>query len=114
MSDKTKTLQVHDMVSERQVGRRSALRAIGATFAGAAVAAAVTIPGRAEAQGASDSDSGPGSDPAGRGRTGMTDRDVGPNADGPGRGVCPRRGHTDSDAGPGADGAGRGRGPCHN
>ena len=134
-----KTLAADDIVTEQHVGRRSALRVIGATFLGAAVGAAlIAAPSEASAQ-VTDSDQGASSDPPGRGRTGVTDSDTGSNGDRPGHGrgrarvararrtgrtdrdssdrpgygVCAARGHTDSDSGGGADGAGRGRGPCH-
>jgi hypothetical protein len=117
MSEKKdlKTLLDSEIVTDDRMGRRSSLRMIGAGFLGAAVAAAVGLrPGSAEAQsGPSDSDSGPGEDPPGRGRTGASDRDAGPNEDRPGHGVCAMRGQSDSDSGPGEDPAGHGRGPCH-
>ena len=119
MSDKNEkktTLTDEEIVTEKSIGRRSTLRIIGASVVGAAVAAAVGLRGStAEAQqGPSDSDSGPGEDAPGRGRTGFSDRDSGPNEDRPGHGVCALRGTSDSDSGPGEDPPGHGRGPCHN
>lgn len=114
MDKKQKTLTEGDIqTEERAVGRRRALGILGAGVVGGAVVVtgALGQPQTAHAK-ASDSDSGPGSDPAGRGRTGHTDRDSGAGADQPGRGVCAERGTTDSDSGGGADQAGRGRGPC--
>jgi hypothetical protein len=102
-STEKKPLSPEDIVTERPMGRRSALAALGSSVLGAA-SLAVGV-GHAEAK-ASDSDP---SDPAGRGRTGFTDRDSGPGADGAGRGVCAERGWSDSDPN---DPAGRGRGPC--
>ena len=146
MSDKSddemkktlKTLQNDDIVTEPHVGRRSALRTIGATFVGAAIGViGLATPSEAQAtSGVTNRDSGdrPGNGRTGvtnsdsgdqpgygrrrgraprRVRTGRTDRDAGANADGAGYGVCAARGHTDSDSGGGADGAGHGRGPCH-
>lgn len=112
MSDTSKkkqsTLEASDIVTERKLGRRSALGLLGSGAASGLVGAVVIAgaPARAEAK-ASDSDP---SDPAGRGRTGFTDRDSGASVDGAGRGVCAERGHSDSDPN---DQAGRGRGPCH-
>ena len=110
-----KTLSDDEIVSDTGMGRRSALRSIGAGFLGVAVASAIGMrSSEAQAQsGPSDSDSGPNEDQPGHGRTGATDRDSGPGADGAGHGVCARRHVTDSDSGQGADGAGHGRGPCH-
>jgi hypothetical protein len=98
----------------RKVGRRSFL----ATVAGGAVAASIVLGGRrAEAhQGCSDSDSGYGADPGGRGRrcagqayTGCSDRDpVDPGMRGRSCGNQPRA-CTDVDGGANADPAGRGR-----
>jgi hypothetical protein len=99
-----KTLVSEDIVTDRKVGRRSAISLMGAGALGAAALAGA--PSRAEAK-ASDSDP---TDPPGRGRTGFTDRDSGSSADGAGRGVCAERGHSDADPN---DPAGRGRGPCH-
>ena len=136
-----KTLTDEDIVEEKSVGRRFALRMIGGLALGSAVASVLTHPAEAEAQrrtgrtnsdpddrpgygrtGVTDSDPSDGSGygrgrggarPSARRRTGATDRDSGPGADGAGFGVCAQRGHTDSDSGGGSDGAGRGRGPCH-
>ncbi len=107
MSNEKKSLSEESIESERKVGRRSALTAIGASVAGAVglTAAVAAAPQQAQAQ--TDSDTGPNADPAGRGHTGRTDSDSGPNADrsGHGRG----RPCSDSDSGPNSDPAGRGR-----
>lgn len=97
------------MKTDRKLSRRSFLgRVAGGTVAGGAFLA---LASQAEALQVSDSDSGPNSDPAGRGRTGVTDSDSGPNADAPGRGRSrSSRPCTDRDSGPNADQAGRGRG----
>ena len=110
-----KTLSDGEIVSAPGMGRRSALRAIGAGALGVAVASAIGLRSEvAEAQaGPSDSDSGPNEDPPGRGATGMSDRDSGPSEDRPGHGVCTLRRVSDSDSGPSEDPPGRGRGPCH-
>lgn len=111
MSGGPKSLRSDEIVTEREIGRRSALGVIGATVAGAVAATAgfgASNPTRAKAQ--SDSDTGPHADPPGRGRTGLTDSDRGRNADRPGYGRGPR-GCTDSDGGSYADPAGNGR--CH-
>jgi hypothetical protein len=110
---KKRTLDPREIVTNRSVGRRGALAAIGSVLGMAALAS----PARAERSGTGASgraiptatDSDP-NDAPGRGRTGQTDRDSEPNADGVGRGVCPDRGWSDSDP---SDPAGRGRGPCH-
>lgn len=99
-----KTLVAGDIVTERTLGRRSAIGLLGAGAIGA-----VAITGTASRAEAKASDSDP-TDPPGRGRTGFTDRDSGASADGAGRGVCAERGHSDADPN---DPAGRGRGPCH-
>jgi hypothetical protein len=114
MSDKKKSLREDEIVTERNMGRRSLLGIVGG---GLLLGTAATVVGNeAKAQKpeelASDSDSGANADPAGRGRTGHTDRDSGGSSDQAGRGVCAERGHTDSDTGGSADAAGRGRGPC--
>ncbi len=100
------------MKTDRKLSRRSFLgRVVGGTVAGGAFVALATT--RAEAIQASDRDTGPNADPAGRGRTGLTDSDSGPNADRPGRGrggARSQRPCTDSDSGPNGDQAGRGRG----
>ena len=97
------------MKTDRKLSRRSFMgRVVGGTLAGGAF---VALAGQAEALQVSDSDSGPNSDPAGRGRTGVTDTDSGPNSDSPGRGRSrSSRPCTDRDSGPNADQAGRGRG----
>lgn len=97
------------MKTDRKLSRRSFMgRVVGGTLAGGAF---VALAGQAEALQVSDSDSGPNSDPAGRGRTGVTDSDSGPNSDSPGRGRSrSSRPCTDRDSGPNADQAGRGRG----
>ncbi len=114
MSEKKKSLEENEITTERVMGRRSTLGAIGATVLGAAaltLGAAAGQPKRAHAQ--SDTDSGPGADPAGRGRTGCSDSDGGGNADRGGHGRhC--GGYTDSDSGSCADPGGRGRGPARN
>jgi hypothetical protein len=97
------------MKTDRKLSRRSFLgRVVGGTVAGGAF---VALASRAEALQVSDSDSGPNSDPPGRGRTGVTDSDSGPNSDRPNHGRS-RSGRpcTDSDTGPNADRAGSGRG----
>lgn len=103
------TLTEADITSSNQVGRRSALGVIGATIVGAAATAVMGRSSIARAQ--TDSDSGPGADRAGQGRTGATDSDSGPAADrgGHGRGGRGGSGVTDSDSGPGADTSGHGR-----
>jgi hypothetical protein len=91
----------------RRLNRRSFL----ARVAGAA--AAGTLAAReARALQATDSDTGPDADPAGRGRggTGYTDSDGGPYADPAGHGRGRGRAVTDSDTGRYADPVGRGRG----
>lgn len=98
------------MKNMRKLSRRSFMaRVVGGTVAGGA--ALVVLGGRAEALQVSDSDSGPNSDPAGRGYTGVTDSDSGPNSDRPDHGRSrPSRACSDSDSGPNSDLAGRGRG----
>ena len=98
-----KTLTADDIISSQHVGRRGALGMMGATVLGAA-ALATGLASSAKAQ--TDSDSGPGADRSGGGRTGGTDSDTGPGAD---RGNHGRTGATDSDSGPGADRGGHGR-----
>ncbi|MFO0692830.1 MAG: hypothetical protein U0230_04690 [Polyangiales bacterium] len=101
-----KSLTETDIVTTERVGRRGALGILGATVVGAAVTAVgLGAPGRAKA--ATDSDSGPNADAAGRGSSGRSDSDSGPNADraGHGRGGS---GASDSDSGPNADAAGHG------
>jgi hypothetical protein len=94
MSEKKKTLENDEIITERVIGRRSTLGAIGATVLGAAALTAVGASvGRSSAKAQSDSDP---NDAAGHGRTGRTDSDSGPNAD--------RAGH-----GSGHDGGGHGR-----
>jgi len=108
------TLADDDIATTAAWDRRTVLR----TAAGAGVAlAAGAAPDPAAAQGVSDRDSGPGSDPPGRGRrsayTGRTDQDPGdPVNGGRGAGAAPRRqtGVTDRDAGAGSDPPGGGRG----
>jgi hypothetical protein len=99
------------MKTDRKLSRRSFMgRVVGGTVAGGAF---VALAGQAEALQVSDSDSGPNSDPAGRGRTGVTDSDGGPNADRPNHGRGGPRSQrpcTDSDTGPNSDPASRGRG----
>lgn len=108
-----KTLSDDDIVSSSNVSRRSTLRMLGAGVLGAAVTAAIGLrPSTAQAQGVSDSDSGPSGDSPGHGRSGCSDSDNGPNEDRPAHGrSCsqPRRPCSDSDSGPNADGAGHGR-----
>ena len=105
--DEKKTLVEADIESERTMGRRSSLRAVGAVVVGAAAVAAGSALAPEEARAQTDSDAGPRADPAGRGRTGRTDSDTGGNADrvGHGRG----RSCTDTDGGRYADPAGGGR-----
>jgi len=83
MSDKKKSLSKDEIVTERNMGRRSLLRVVGG---GILLGTAATVVGNeAQAQKpdelASDSDSGANADPAARGRTGHTDRDSGGAAD---------------------------------
>lgn len=93
----------------RRLSRRSFL---GRVVGGAAIggSALLVLGGTAEAYQVTDNDSGPNSDPPGRGRgrSGLSDSDP-VDAAGNGRGArhatC-----TDSDSGPNSDGAGRGRG----
>jgi hypothetical protein len=111
------------MKTSRRFNRRSFLTAVS----GAGALIAVPRSAQAMVQGCSDTDSGPGADPGGRGRTcgsrpqtGVTDTDRGPGADPAGRGRRSglpemhggqrRANITDSDRGAGADPAGRGRG----
>lgn len=109
-----KTLDADDILTERQIGRRSTLGAIGATLVGAAAITsglAAGAPESAEAQ--TDSDTGRYADRAGQGRTGVTDSDSGDRA-GHGRGrrrppPRPPRSCTDSDSGQFADPGGQGR-----
>lgn len=101
MSNEKKTLTPEDIVTKEKVGRRDALGLLGAAVVGAAVVSVGS--GRAKAQ--TDSDTGPGADRAGGGRTGGTDSDTGPRSDRAGHGST---GSTDSDTGPSADRAGRG------
>ena len=98
------------MKADRKLSRRSFLgRVVGGSIAGGAF---VALASQAEALQVTDSDSGPNSDPPGRGRgNGVTDSDTGPNSDPPGRGRGrANRPCTDSDTGPNSDAAGRGRG----
>ena len=98
------------MKTDRKLSRRSFLgRVVGGTVAGGAF---VALASQAEALQVTDSDSGPNSDPPGRGRGGgVTDSDQGPNSDPPGRGRGrAARPCTDSDSGPNSDRAGSGRG----
>ena len=83
MSNEKKSLQ-DDNIETAQVGRRSAVAAIGGTLLGGLALAAAAPSGKASAQ--TDSDGGPNADAAGRGRTGQTDSDSGPNADRAGHG----------------------------
>ncbi|HEV7660754.1 MAG TPA: hypothetical protein VGO55_13020 [Allosphingosinicella sp.] len=110
------------MKPTRRVSRRSFLVRVagGALIGGAAL---TVLGGEAGAvQGVTDSDSGPGADPRGRGRGALTDSDSGPNADRPGKGRGPRRTScaanqrraADHDSGPNADAASCGRGPRRN
>lgn len=98
------------MKPTRRLSRRSFLSRVagGAIVSGAAWA---VLSKQAEAQ-VTDRDTGPNSDGAGRGRTGVTDRD--PGTDRVGRGRGPRNARTprncsDSDSGNTGDQAGRGR-----
>ena len=93
------------MKSSRKLSRRSFLTRVagGAVVAGGAM---VALTGSAGAQGVTDSDQGPHSDPPGRGRgnnhiRNCTDSDQGPNADQAGNGRGNRR--SDSDSGPNSD-----------
>jgi hypothetical protein len=96
------------MKPTRKVSRRSFLGTVAGGLAGAGALAIMS--GTANAQ-VTDSDSGPNSDQAGRGRgNGVTDSDSGPNSDQPGAGRGSRGGVTDSDRGPNSDQAGAGRG----
>ena len=98
------------MKPTRRLSRRSFLGRVagGAVVGGGAL---MVLAGKAEAVQVTDGDSGPGSDPAGRGRGALTDSDSGPNADPPGYGRGQRTtACTDTDAGPNSDGAGQGRG----
>lgn len=106
---KQRTLEAGDIVTERPLGRRSAIATLGAAVLGGAAVVAGASSAQARDRSAKASDSDP-TDPPGRGRTGFTDRDSGASADGAGRGVCAERGWSDSDPN---DPAGRGRGPCH-
>lgn len=110
MSEKKTLVDEEIVTQDASMGRRSSLRMIGAGFLGAAVAAAVGIrPETAQAQGVTDSDSGPCADRAGAGR-GASDSDSGRCEDPGGHGRGARcNGQTDSDGGPCADGAGHGR-----
>ena len=80
------------MKPTRKLSRRSFLgRVAGGAIAGGA--ALTILGGEAQAQGCSDSDSGPNGDPGGSGRrcgsgSGCTDSDTGQYADGVGRGPC--------------------------
>src|SRR6185436_13756416 len=96
------------MKPTRRLSRRSFLgRVAGGAIAGGAALTVLGSP--AEALQVSDSDSGPNSDPPGRGRgNGYSDSDSGPNSDPPGRGRG--NGISDSDSGPNSDPPGRGRG----
>ncbi|MDQ8757880.1 twin-arginine translocation signal domain-containing protein [Sphingosinicella sp. LHD-64] len=102
------------MKTERQLTRRSFLGRVagGVAITGGAI---VALQGKAEAGQVSDNDSGPNSDPPGRGYTGVTDSDSGANSDRPNHGRSGGRrrgiqGCTDSDSGSNSDPAGRGRG----
>lgn len=104
------------MKTERRLTRRSFL---GRVVGGVAVTggAFVALQGKAEAGQVSDNDSGPNSDPPGRGYTGVSDSDSGANSDRPnhGRRVARRvQGCTDSDTGSNSDPAGGGRGNGRN
>jgi hypothetical protein len=97
------------MKTVRRLSRRSFL---GRVVGGAAVggSALLVLGGTAEAYQVTDNDSGPNSDPPGRGRgrSGLSDSDpvdVAGNGRGARHTTC-----TDSDSGPNSDGAGRGRG----
>ena len=104
------------MKPTRKLNRRSFFAAVAG---GAATASLIGIVGAGEAKAmqCSDSDSGPNSDPGGRGRscgrrrTGCNDSDAGRGSDPVGYGRCrPRRsGCTDNDRGRGSDPAGNGR-----
>ena len=94
----------------RRLSRRSFLGRVagGAVVGGAAL---TVLGGQAQALQVTDGDSGPGSDPAGRGRGNLTDSDSGNLADSPGRGRGPRRATcTDRDSGGNSDSPGNGRG----
>jgi hypothetical protein len=85
------TLADSDISSRRVVSRRSILASLGLGV-GMAAAAVVGRPASVSAQGCTDSDGGPNSDPPGMGRrcrgrpTGCTDTDRGPDEDPPGYG----------------------------
>ena len=101
------------MKATRKLNRRSFLGTVAGGIAGAG--ALIAVASDAEAMQCSDSDSGPNSDPPGRGRScgGYSDSDSGPNSDPPGRGrgnSNRRTGLTDRDSGSNADPAGNGRG----
>jgi hypothetical protein len=108
--ERKKSLSEEDMITERPMGRRSSMAAIGATVLGTAAIVGGT-PSQAEAQ-CSDRDP---HDPAGRGRYcgggGCSDRD--PN-DPAGRGrYCGSSGCSDSDPhDPGGNGRRCGRRSC--
>lgn len=98
------------MKPTRRLSRRSFLGRVagGAVIGGAALA---VLGGRAEAFQINDSDSGPGADPANRGRGALTDSDSGSRADQAGHGRGPRRAVcTDRDSGGNSDSPGHGRG----
>ena len=100
------------MKTSRKLSRRSFLtRVAGGAVAGGG--ALMLLSGPAEALQVTDRDSGPHSDPPGRGRgnahiRGCSDRDSGPNADSAGNGRGNRT--NDADSGPNADPANCGRG----
>lgn len=129
--DEKRTLTADQIESDKTVlGRRTALKALGATVLGVSatsVAGCIVVPARtggtAYQTGVTDSDGGQYADPAGNGRggarnvyTGLTDSDGGSYADqaGYGRGRHGQQGYssgmTDSDGGAYADPAGNGRG----
>jgi hypothetical protein len=93
MSKKKQTLSDDQMVTERPMGRRSSMAMLGAGVLGAVGLVGAVAPSEAEAQ-CTDSDSGYGADPAGRGRRccrGISDSDP---SDPVG---CGRRACSDSD-----------------
>jgi hypothetical protein len=107
------------MTPTRKLSRRSFLATVAGTMA-AVGAITMATTDAAEAFQVTDSDSGPNSDPPGRGRgnrggrSGCTDSDSGRYSDPPGNGRCRRRvvrrsGCTDSDTGRYSDPAGNGR-----
>lgn len=119
-----RTLSEDELVSERAVGRRSALTAMGGVVLGAAAMTVLGAAGAESAEAQSDGDMGryadgtarpppPRPPPPRRRRSGVTDSDSGQGADpagnGRGRRGSARSGCTDSDGGPNADPGGAGR-----